>query len=217
MTRRGIFARLIAVLLPVAGAFFSPAAADDGTLRVPLEVNLGRELEAVTRIAYEEALELRVDLAVANDSDRPWSMLELSFEMYDFTREAFVPITARDVTAFGRASLPLAAWREIFEVRINGVYAGGPGGNWDVEFGDAPKSMTIRFIELLVQPRDRISIRFPVSRTPSLWRLRAIAIPLGLGLADKYLRPLFTSYIPKNLDQERPATIYRIQPLKNAR
>lgn len=151
--------------------------ADDGTLRVPLDITVGAGHEAVTRIAYEEALELRVEQTVVNDTDQPWVGLELSFEVYDFAREAFTPLTPGAATSFGRASLPLAAWREIFELRINNVYAGGPGGNWDVDFGDTYKAMKIRFVEPLVHPGDRVSIRFPVSRTPPLWRLRAVAIP----------------------------------------
>jgi hypothetical protein len=167
--------RFVAWLIAV---FSATVLADDGTLRVPLEINLGAGYEAVTRIAYEEALELRVDQIVVNDTDRPWASLELSFEVYDFAREAFIPVPPGAATSFGRAPLPLAAWREIFEVRINGVYAGSPGGNWDVDFGDTHAAMKIRFIEPLVYPRDRISIRFPVSRTPPLWRLRAVAIPV---------------------------------------
>ena len=169
MTRRAFFVWLTII--------FFPAAADDGTQRIPLEIHLGKAYEATTRIAYEEALELRVNLTVVNDTDRPWSTLDLTFETYDFAREAFVPVAAGAALSFGRASLPLAAWREIFELRINDVYAGGPGGNWEVDFGSTSQMMKIRFIEPPIYPQDRLSIRFPVSGTPPLWRLRAIATP----------------------------------------
>lgn len=171
MTRRAF----LVWLATWSAVIFFPAAADDGSPRIPLDIQLGKAYEATTRIAYEEALELRVDLSVVNDTDRPWSTLELSFETYDFAREAFVPVAAVAGPSFGRASLPVAAWREIFELRINDVYAGGPGGNWEVDFGRASQVMKIRFIEPPIYPQDRLSIRFPVSQTPPLWRLRAIA------------------------------------------
>jgi hypothetical protein len=163
--------------LGLAGLLAGPAQADGGVAEVLRAVKLDATLAGFTEtVPQTEVPDMLARLTLANQSSLAWQALDIRIEVLSADATAYQPSTRDDSIRFGLQVQPYASWRETLELRINDVYAGKPGGNWDVHFGEATESMRIRFVAPAVHPGDRIEVRFPVSDSGTqLWRLHAQA------------------------------------------
>lgn len=159
------------------------ALADGGAAEVMRSATITGTLAVITEsVPQTEVPDMLVRLILANASGRDWAALDVRMDVLGYTTSVFQPSTMADSLRFGLMVQPYAAWRELLELRINGVYAGKPGGNWEVSFAQDTEVMHVRLIEPRVHPGDRIEVRFPVSDSGvQLWRIHAEAHAAGAG------------------------------------
>jgi hypothetical protein len=166
----------------VLGAFLAilmaaPALGDGGQAEFGREITLGATLDGVAgTVPKTESPEMLARLRVINASGMVWQALDIRIEVWDDARADYLPSSATDSLSVGSSVLPFAAWRELLELRINGVYAGRPGGNWEFHIKPEPETLQLRFLEPLIGSGDRIEIRFPMSDVGiQLWRMHLTA------------------------------------------
>ncbi len=164
-------------MLCMAGLLAGHAQADGGEAEVLRAVKLDANLAGFSEtVPQTEVPDMLARLTLANQSGLAWHALDVRIEVLNAAGTAYQPSTRDDSIRFGLLVQPYASWRETLVLRINDVYAGKPGGNWDVHFGEATEFLQIRFVAPAVQPGDRIEVRFPVSDSGTqLWRLHAQA------------------------------------------
>lgn len=164
-------------LLGAAALLAGSAQADGGAAEVLRTATINGTLAGVTEtVPQTDVPDILVRLVLANESGKGWAALDIRMEVLGYTTSVFQPSTLADSIRFGMAVQPYAVWRDMIELRINDVYAGKPGGNWEVSFAQAAEVMQVRFIEPRIRPGDRVEMRFPVSDSGvQLWRIHAEA------------------------------------------
>jgi hypothetical protein len=155
-----------------------PLWADGGDIEYAFTFVVDSSLKFIpTDTFFPEAQDVMIAATIRNNSGGNWLSLDIRIDIADQSGN-IVPSTAADSISIGRNAFPYAVWRDKLELRINGVYAGRVGGNWDARFSSDPEVMTLRFIEPAIRPGDQIQIRFPVSdRATQWWALRLVAHP----------------------------------------
>ena len=163
--------------LGAAALLAGQALADGGAAEVIRSATLTGTLTGFTEtVPQTEVPDMLARLMLANASGRDWQALDVRIEVLMDASKAFETSTFDDSIRFGQAVQVYATWREQLELRINGVYAGKPGGNWEVSFAQDTEVMRVRFVEPLIHPGDQLEVRFPVTDSGvQLWRMNAEA------------------------------------------
>lgn len=109
---------------------------------------------------------------LVNDSGQAWTGLTVQLVREMGAGRRPLPVVPADATTFMGNEIE-AAWRSSVEVRIDGLYLGLPGGSWTLSRSPDADSLTIRFVELPVQPGQRIDLRLRVNCLSDVlsWRL----------------------------------------------
>lgn len=120
-----------------------------------------------------ENTDIPVHDEIVNASGQTWTRLCLRLEHLNPAMTEYVPSRRDDTLRFGIESLPDALWSRTVELRINGIYAGRAGGNWDVG-NYAPEAVEIVFNTPQVRPGDRVTLRFRLHDSAAIhqWRIR---------------------------------------------
>jgi hypothetical protein len=155
-----------------------PLWGDGGDIEYAFSFDVNSSLQFIpSDTFFPEAQDVVVVAKVRNRSGQSWRSLDISLDVGN-QPGSIRPSGVADTVSIGRNAVPYAIWRDTLELRVNGVYAGRPGGNWDVDFGRTPGAMTVQFIEPLIRQDDAIQIRFPVSdQATQWWALRLLAHP----------------------------------------
>jgi hypothetical protein len=139
--------RRIAVFLLLA-LLGAGARADGTNAPIKLELSIGPTLSATHDPIYDQgAAGLRVTTVVHNGSGRAWRGLRLTPAGLDNPDgNAAVTPSAR---LYHLETTALTTWRARSELRINDVYQGLPGGEWDIALDAQSGKLELSFIEPL--------------------------------------------------------------------
>ncbi len=158
-------------------ALLGTCAHADGTdAPINLELTIGPTLSATHDQIYDQgALGLRVTSIVHNQSDRAWRGLRLTpASLNDPDGNAAVIPSAR---LFYPETRRYSIWRGRSELRINDVYQGRPGGEWDIALDAATAALEIRFAEPL-PPGATLKLAFDAAELGGvIFRLDHQALP----------------------------------------
>lgn len=162
---------LLTLLLSLAPL---PAWSDGAPVFARIEARLDAGLDAYnSEPVVAENTDIPVHDEIVNASGRTWTRLCLRLEHLNPAMTGYVPSRRGDTLRFGIESLPDAIWPRTVELRIDGVYAGRAGGNWDVA-KYAPEAVEFVFHAPRIRPGDRITLRFRLHDSAAIhqWRIR---------------------------------------------
>jgi hypothetical protein len=107
-----------------------------------------------------------------NAGTSSWESLRIAIERVDPASGDWREVSPSDGVSFMRTETE-AVWRPTIELRVNGVYQGLPGGEWEVGRSDGATEMEIRFLGEPVKAGDAVQIRARLFNYDNLsWRLR---------------------------------------------
>lgn len=147
---------------------------DGAPVYAMIDTRLDARMDAYNREPIvAENTDIPVHDEIVNASGKTWTRLCLRLEHLNADMSAYMSSRRDDTLRFGIESLPDALWARTVELRINGIYAGRAGGNWDVaEY--APEAVEFVFRSPQVRPGDRVTLRFRLHDRAAIhqWRIR---------------------------------------------
>jgi hypothetical protein len=120
-----------------------------------------------------ENTDIPVHDEIVNASGQTWSRLCLRLEHMNPAMTVYVPSKRDDSLRFGIEALPDEVWLRNVELRINGIYAGRTGGNWEV-VRHLPEAVELVMHAPQIRPGDRVTLRFRLHDSAAIhqWRIR---------------------------------------------
>lgn len=146
---------------------------DGAPVYAMIGARLDATLEGYSELVVAENNDIPVHDEIVNASGHTWSRLCLRLEHLNPALTKFVPSKHDDSLRFGIESLPDEVWLRTVELRINGIYAGRTGGNWEVA-RHTPEAVELVMHAPQIQPGDRVTLRFRLHDSAAIqqWRIR---------------------------------------------
>lgn len=149
------------------------ACGDGAPVYAMIGARLDTRLEGYSELVVAENNDIPVHDEIVNASGQTWSRLCLRLEHLNPALTAFVSSKRDGSLRFGIESLPDEVWLRNVELRINGIYAGRTGGNWEV-VRHLPEAVELVMHAPQIRPGDRVALRFRLHDSAAIhqWRIR---------------------------------------------
>lgn len=145
---------------------------DGAPVYAMIDTRLDATLQGYSELMFADNNDIPVHDEIVNASGQIWSRLCLRLEHLNPALTAFVPSKRDDSLRFGTEALPDEVWLRNVELRINGIYAGRTGGNWEV-VRHLPEAVELVMHAPQIRPGDRVTLRFRLHDSAAIhqWRI----------------------------------------------